>query len=167
MKEIRRNIFETNSSSVHAIVIKNDGKVVIPNHIQEIIEFEDPELDFGWERAYYTEAREKLAYLYEATVYFTDLRPVLLRYADEIGIHVLTSNVESDWCHIDHADEFGDIYKILKDIDSFKQFVFCPDSFITTGNDNDDMKEKDMTNVYFVLNKYSGLPNYTVYRKGN
>ena len=165
MKTKRSNIFETNSSSVHAIVVKTSGKVEIPKSLPEVICFSEGELDFGWEQDTYNTYLEKLAYLYSATIHFEDLRPILLRYSEEVGIHVLTSEGgdAEGWCGIDHCDEFTDIRKILKDLDSFKQFVFCPGSFITTGNDN----SSDEAEVYRVLREYSDNPEYTVYEKDN
>ncbi len=166
MKQTRKNLFETNSSSVHAIVVNTSGKVRVPRDLPEIICFSESDLNFGWESATYNDWSSKLAYLYSATITdsLKDLRPLLLRYAEEVGIHILTAEEHAEeWCGIDHSEELGDIREILKDLDSFKQFVFCSGSFVTTGNDNDE----DDAEVYSVLGRFSDKEGYVLYRKGN
>ena len=126
--------------------------------------FTESDLYFGWESNTYNDWSSKLAYLYSATIRLEDLRPLLLRYAEEVGIYVLTAEEDAEkWCGIDHSEELGDIRKILKDLDSFKQFVFCSGSFVTTGNDNDE----DDAEVYTVLGKFRDKEGYVLYEKGN
>ena len=64
--QIRRGVFETNSSSVHSIsIIKNDFKGSLPKKFTI-----DNDGTFGWETCVYDGALRKAAYLYQAIVYY-------------------------------------------------------------------------------------------------
>ena len=58
--QIRRCVFETNSSSVHTLsIVKNTNIKVFP----EKVIFEPD--DFGWENRSYTETSKKASYIWE------------------------------------------------------------------------------------------------------
>ena len=62
--QIRRGVFETNSSSVHSISItKNDFKGSLPKQFTI-----DNDGEFGWETCIYDGPSKKAAYLYQAIV---------------------------------------------------------------------------------------------------
>lgn len=68
--QIRRSVFETNSSSVHSIsIIKDDYKGDIPNKFEI-----DTEGEFGWEAATYEDSYNKGAYLFQAIVHYPAYR---------------------------------------------------------------------------------------------
>ena len=58
MQKIRKNVFETNSSSTHSICIAKDMELIIPTSIH----FEFGE--FGWEVDTLSSVYEKASYLY-------------------------------------------------------------------------------------------------------
>ena len=67
--QIRRGVFETNSSSVHSIsIIKDDFKGSLPK--QFII---DCDGEFGCEVDTFDDSSSKAAYLYQAIVYYPTL----------------------------------------------------------------------------------------------
>ena len=65
--QIRRGVFETNSSSVHSIsIIKDDFKSSLPTQFTI-----DCDGTFGWEVDTYDSPENKAAYLYQAIVSYT------------------------------------------------------------------------------------------------
>ena len=65
--QIRRGVFETNSSSVHSIsIIKDDFKSSLPTQFTIACDGE-----FGWEVDIYESPEDKAAYLYQAIVSYT------------------------------------------------------------------------------------------------
>ena len=65
--QIRRGVFETNSSSVHSIsIIKDDFKSSLPTQFTI-----DCDGEFGWEADIYESPEDKAAYLYQAIVSYT------------------------------------------------------------------------------------------------
>ena len=168
MKQIRKNIFETNSSSTHAIVIPRQAEITIPKLPKKL------ELDaeyFGWEKDTHDDWRTKLSYLVAAINctwrgdiskkdlnqvtenYYTTLR----EYLKDLGVEEFEFNKAS--C-IDHGYECGEFVEfVLSDPSRFHRYLFSQKSIIMTGNDNDDDAK-----VGFLV----GDPNkYDVFYKGN
>ena len=66
--QIRRGVFETNSSSVHSIsIIKDNFKGSLPKRF--VINCNG---EFGWEGDTYDDSTSKAAYLYQAIKYYTE-----------------------------------------------------------------------------------------------
>ena len=66
--QIRRGVFETNSSSVHSIsIIKDNFKGSLPKKF--VINCNG---EFGWEGDTYDDSSSKAAYLYQAIKYYTE-----------------------------------------------------------------------------------------------
>ena len=66
--QIRRGVFETNSSSVHSIsIIKDNFKGSLPKKF--VINCNG---EFGWEGDTYDDSASKAAYLYQAIKYYTE-----------------------------------------------------------------------------------------------
>ena len=64
--QIRRGVFETNSSSVHSIsIIKDNFKGSLPSQFTINCDGE-----FGWEVKTYDDTESKAAYLYQAILYY-------------------------------------------------------------------------------------------------
>ena len=66
--QVRNSVFETNSSSVHAISIFKDD--TYENYNGEYLEIEPGK--FGWEKDTYNDVYSKLSYLYAAYLEFVD-----------------------------------------------------------------------------------------------
>lgn len=157
MKQNRQGLFETNSSSVHAIVITTNNNIEIPKDLPPILEL--GEADFGWEVCKYDDLCSKLQYLYNACESCEIYKPRLDAFLSEVGIEM----VDYTPGYIDHGYDTADFLEfVFSDINNFKRYLFSPDSFIQTGNDNGCMDEVDE-----VDETYSSDPGYDVFFKGN
>lgn len=65
-KQVRKNIFETNSSSTHSIVVGNNGEDIYAG-LPRKLEFHGDE--FGWEHRLYTDTQTKADYLFTSLIY--------------------------------------------------------------------------------------------------
>ena len=171
-KQIRKNIFETNSSSTHAVSIFRGSNYVIP----ERIEIRPGE--FGWESREYSSPEAKLSYLYtwildkcrsyeynEVTEKYDDQYDYkkLKDYQYRIKSKLLDAGVKevefdkcNGWCdegYIDHSEELydDDLETILEGY--FLDYVFNPDSYIETGNDNNEYRVCEADNADFSFYK--------------
>ena len=183
--QIRKNCFETNSSSTHAICITKAG--VDMNNLPKHVTFEHGE--FGWENAEYSSVYSKASYLYQAICdcnYERDDKKeeMLNRISELLGTYGISCDFEESsdktWGdgYIDHAGETIDfVTAVLEDDDKLLRYLFG-DSMIITGNDNSDdyserMYVREGEDVYDwgVFPRYGGLKpefdDYEVYRKGN
>jgi hypothetical protein len=162
----RRGIFETNSSSTHALVIHS------LDYKKDDEERDIDVADFGWESKTYFSIEEKLSYLLTYAYTANDLPFYILlkntfpTYKFNIYIingHLIESsnlfnNLDSSYYspgNLDHAYEL-DISE-LKKPELLKAFVLGDENYVITGNDNNDLDIND--NI---------LPNpIIVIRKGN
>lgn len=191
-RQIRRGTFETNSSSTHAICItKSEYRHNSFSHI----DFEIGE--FGWENDEYDSLYNKASYLITAILSFDKdeadenlqkLKDIL--DSNNIGYTLPELKVNS-WeyegkkgyyydinGYIDHSGETKEFVEaVLSDSDRLFRFLFG-DSFIITGNDNDDsynnrmyVNEGEEETSWGAYTNYGGLKpefdNYEVYEKGN
>lgn len=172
MKQIRRSVFETNSSSVHSIsIIKSVDQYSIPQRI----EF-DNDSQFGWEVETYSDANSKANYLMSGIACSAKDQETLNRNVkllfdalESWGVKHNAPSFEyntyggSGWFSfggVDHAGELEEFVEIvLNDRNLLYNFLFGRESVIATGNDNDD---SDRSNPW-----QENDPNYYVYIKGN
>lgn len=190
--QVRRGTFETNSSSTHAICItKSEYRHNSFSHI----DFEIGE--FGWENDEYDSLYNKASYLITAILSFDKdeadenlqkLKDIL----DSNNIEYTFPELKVDsWeyegkkryyydinGYIDHSGETKEFVEaVLSDSDRLFRFLFG-DSFIITGNDNDDsynnrmyVNEGEEETSWGAYTNYGGLKpefdNYEVYEKGN
>jgi len=140
MKVIRRNVFETNSSSTHSIcVTKND----ILDQKQNRVEFDFGE--FGWEYNTLITVHGKASYLYTGIMSFDSSEINLIKLKeilDKNNIkYVFSKSANKEYFDSGYIDHYGDLInflKILDDEDKTMRFLFSSESFIITGNDNND-----------------------------
>ena len=149
MKQIRKNVFETNSSSCHSLVISKDDYG--PKHIPAYLNFNADE-DYGWERSCYSSTEDKVSYLYTAMLncdLSAQAKEFRRKLEEDFKIKIFVPDYKretskySDWefwnngGSVDHAEELVPfINEILEDDDKLKRFLFDPRSCIYTGNDN-------------------------------
>lgn len=144
-QQIRRNLFETNSSSVHSIVITKESLSDIPESLCITRK------EFGWENRTYSDIEDRVSYLYtgilecfkndEQERYINKLIEFLEKF--EIEVEIDHDN-DSDWYGIDHVYELTDFIKdIFNDEDYLFNYLFSPTSYIMTGNDNEDPNPYD------------------------
>ena len=179
MKQIRNNVFETNSSSTHSICISK-APVTIGKHIFFHIG------EYGWEKACVNTAD----YLYTAILEQNDSDELLnefksildshsIEYEFEKPIYSYSKDGTSKWLkygYIDHSDETREfIDAVLSDDDLLMRCLFG-DSWVYTGNDNqdDDPAGCDIAcDKYYdyysgiMDNPYHDEENYDYFYKGN
>lgn len=161
--QIRQGIFETNSSSTHAICISNKGNIKIPKEITFSLSYE-----FGWEWECYNDVDSKAAYLYLAMTYvvngsigqeveeFTNNVNKIRSWLKEDNINVNFDPVRIifySWgaCldrpgYLDHGDQTSEFVSwVLKSKQNLYNYLFNTNSCIATGNDNEE-RELDIPN---------------------
>lgn len=185
-KQIRWGVFETNSSSTHAICISTNhdtNKLKLP----DCASFARGE--FGWECRKLKSVWEKASYLYEAVLgtYCDDdakeklnhIEKILNKYNIKCDFEP-TSSEYWDGGYIDHVGE-DDMLEwlecMLSDDDTLLTYLFG-DAFVITGNDNSDefrdVMYKSLGKVdtdYGTWTEYGDLKKeyngYDIYYKGN
>lgn len=143
--KIRRNIFETNSSSTHSICVTQTDLL---DQLRDEIVFRVGE--FGWEYEKYNDPETKASYLYTAILemgredLLSNIRSILKRKGIECIFeepkYVIDNNGYKylDYGYIDHVYALDDFINICYDDDKLLKYLFSSQSFIITGNDNDD-----------------------------
>lgn len=182
-RQIRRSVYETNSSSTHAICIAKDGY-----ELKDHIDFHTGE--YGWECEEYGDLDNKASYLITAILSMdkeyadeklTRLKDILDEY--EITYTIPELNVKSyeygkekhyyydiGYDYIDHAGELKSwLDDLLSDSDKLFRYLFG-NSIIITGNDNGDSYRDKM----FIAEGYTlygdlkpEFDKYEIYEKGN
>jgi len=149
MKQVRQNVFETNSSSTHSICIAKDVDIELP----ESIYFGFGE--FGWECNTLDSISEKASYLYTglyANDRIDDVKKII-SLLEQKGVKVGFEEPvykTSTWTtepyeyldnggYVDHSYDLSDFLEaVCNDEQMLLNYLFSPLSFIITGNDNDD-----------------------------
>lgn len=149
-KSVRNEVFETNSSSVHAIVVNkqnmaiNNGSIVVVKPG-----------DYGWEFEEYRTPSQKLNYLWTAIVDNKENLDSWKEYIREAlnlseGVTFIDESEDTLSGYVDHAEELKDFLKDMrKDPDLLNKFIFG-DSYVITGNDN---SESAMPGVPSILDE--------------
>ena len=150
MIEIRAGIFETNSSSTHAICISYESpKLPVSENTYELYFGHG---DYGWENRILSDVLERASYLNEAINSFDDMKKVVYR---EKLIEILRKyNIRCNFAnnyfevtsygeecydsgYIDHGWETEEFVEaVLEDEDLLLRYLFSPNSMVVTGNDN-------------------------------
>lgn len=148
MLKIRKGMFETNSSSTHTIIVTDQN--CEPG---AIVDFRIGE--FGWKFERLDTVDEKASYLYTAAcIYYKrdvyqDLYEILSKYGVKCSctLPARFSN-EDDWLdngYIDHG-YCGDLPEFVRCMMTHNKalirYLFSPESFVVTGNDNCYEKEE-------------------------
>ena len=168
MIKIRRGVFETNSSSVHAMIISKRKPLVFQN-IKKV-NFHLGEYEWGYEELHTVD--EKASYLYTAACCFynKDAKdmilkalsglPVSCRFDKPLFVNYGDGEFYLDNGNVDHCDELENFLKdILHDKEMLRQYLFDDQSFVVIGNDNcDDERIEQAGEVDY--------PHY-YYEKGN
>lgn len=180
MIQSRKSIFETNSSSTHAITIANNGEDDFKKNLPEELVFEVGE--FGWEFVRYCDVQSRADYLFTAILYTSTcddyipkikdilskwnieaIFPEVIKKQSEYGAKgwydCLASEESGDnwgtYYYIDHGYELDDfLKKVCNDETLLMNYLFSDESFIATGNDNTDRELDCETNAKNVLLDY-------------
>ena len=147
MKKIRKGMFETNSSSTHTIIVTDRN--CEPGNL---VDFRIGE--FGWSFECLDTIGEKASYLYTLACdclgrdVYQDLYEVLIKYGVECSCSLPARFVEHngytylDNGYVDHCCEGKDfVDRMLSHEHILIRYLFSPDSFVITGNDNCDEED--------------------------
>lgn len=157
MKTIRKNIFETNSSSSHSLSLESnvkldDNLVADPDGVVRIEEGE-----FGWEWRKYNDAHTKASYCLTLCryndLYLDMLRDVIEDYTKH-QVEFIT-----DCGYIDHQSSDND--EMFSSRETLKDFIFSTENYLFTGNDNDD-PEPNFYDKEGTVYKYKVITNEKV-----
>ena len=159
--QIRRGVFETNSSSVHSICITTEDEF---EYFPAEVVFTPGE--FGWESGEYRDLESKASYLWTAIVNYTadadSYKEKITTTLDKHGIKAIfvgaiPGEYYSATGYIDHGCETLDFTKdVVNDEDRLMQYLFSDRSYVATGNDNDDtIPYIDATYPHEIYNKYN------------
>ena len=135
MIQIRNHLFETNSSSVHALVIPKDQKISIPDSVT--LRYGS----YGWEG---DTCYDTLDYVYTACRDRNDVEVAkLISYLKLKGVtHIeVMNNTGEDG--IDHSYEVP-LEDLFANDNLLDRFIFGNASYVRTGNDNDDDMDPSM-----------------------
>ena len=127
MINIRKRVFETNSSSTHSICISKDTPIK-----SDTITLRRDE--YGWEEGCYD-----LADYFYTAVCLLEREEELMSILKALNITPVIANPDSkefDDYYIDHYDECSDfVDAVLNDVDLLLRVLFS-DAVVYTGNDN-------------------------------
>lgn len=173
MIKIRRNVFETNSSSVHSIVVCNEA--LDDNHAPFIF-FRLGE--FGWSMDFLDDDWDRASYFYTAACALRqhDVKNEIIDLLTPLGIDCNFDEenppryTDYGWLYfldnggIDHVDECQEfVDTLMNDGEMLARFLLDDRSFIVTGNDNcDDIdrewmkKKEEKANTYAHMTFYKG-----------
>ena len=148
MIKIRRNVFETNSSSVHSIVICNEP---LENHHPDFVFFALGE--FGWSMGVLDDSWARASYFYTAACSLLehDVKDEIIELLTPLGIDCIFDEDDPpkyvtfgnhnflDHGGIDHVDECKDfVDALMHNGEMLARFILDDRSFVVTGNDNCD-----------------------------
>ena len=141
MRKIRNDIFETNSSSTHVIVVKSRTRDKRPIKVNPAWYGE-----FGWEWDKWYSIEDKLAYMvrclvcydYDENTLEERINPIQERLHN-LGIDFETPTYEEyKNGYVDHEDWYQEeIKNIYDDDEELLDFLLGEYSYIEGGNDND------------------------------
>lgn len=153
MRQERRGVFETNSSSAHSICIATNRNTELSYPAKLVFRCED----FGWGFDRLDTPEEKAAYLYASFLNLysrekaQDVMAFIMETLDSVGVECefdeavyhnygsgsYVVNASIDHCGEDDHQRFVD--KTTSNKGRLLRYLFSEDSFVLTGNDNSDM----------------------------
>lgn len=148
MRQERRCVFETNSSSTHSVCITTERRTELVYPEKLVFRCKD----FGWKYQCLTTPEEKAAYLYASILSLQSRKDAensknkIFAILSEIGIECEFEQAKyfgSGWCenaYVDHAgeDEHLDfVTRVLNNRGRLLRYLLSSESFVLTGNDNE------------------------------
>ena len=145
MIQVRKGVFETNSSSTHSIAIPRSCSSTI-----NWIYFQIGEFGWGWESVdpadyFYTAIHETSETMAELKEKLERLKDILIDYDIEYDFEYVDCKENNGWLshdgYIDHGNELKDfVDELLNDGDKLVRFL--SGGLVFTGNDNSDTEER-------------------------
>lgn len=151
MRQVRRNVFETNSSSTHSICIATSRNTELTYPAKMYFRCED----FGWARDKLISPEDKAAYLYASFLSLNsrdkaqEIMAFIMKTLDSVGVECefetpiyrnygggefYVQNASVDHCGEDDHQRFVD--KTTSNKGRLLRYLFSNESFVLTGNDN-------------------------------
>ena len=133
-RKIRKGVFETNSSSVHSLVISNEGREPSEFKLNKDGEIEIDFGQFGKDKRIYTSQYDKLSYLITCLYYlsgweisdiydrreFREIQEAICKYTGATEIKIIGEQEPE----IDHQSQPYDGIEIINVYDKVINFVF-------------------------------------------
>lgn len=159
-RQIRTGVFETNSSSVHALCIakKPVSQKDYPDHIDFCFG------EFGWNMNDYDNMQDRADYLYTAIQMFDDCNTMIRHLSEVLGARGISFTFapyhSKEGGRIDHCECVeGFVRSLMEDDDKLIRFLFG-ESRIVTGNDQYDA-------LWDYIDKNVDESKYDIYYKYN
>jgi len=173
MVQKRQHLFETNSSSTHTIVIANNSDDDFKNGLPKQLEFKPGQ--FGWELDRHQTVEERASYLFTAILCNSMCKeyiPIITETLKKWDIEAVFPKIikkhyaytktayeaikdDNGFYYVDHCGLLEDfIRKVCNDEVLLMNYLFSDESFIVTGNDNDDECVDDTTKAKNILLDY-------------
>lgn len=148
MRQERRCVFETNSSSTHSVCITTERKAELAYPEKLVFRCRD----FCWEYQRLSTPDEKADYLYASILSLQSREEAensknkIYAMLGELGIECEFEQAKyfgDGWCenaHVDHAgedDHLGFVNRVLSNRGRLIRYLFSNQSFVLTGNDNE------------------------------
>lgn len=141
MINIRKNIFETNSSSTHSITLSDEDNndilgTIVPDGAG-IIRLAGG--SFGWEWFKSNDPLDKANYCLVDCRSHPDLINILVEVikehtgADAVDVSAILD--KANYCYVDHQSQ-GTTLNLFENKNLLKNFIFNPKCWMFTGNDN-------------------------------
>jgi hypothetical protein len=132
-KNIRKAVFETNSSSTHSVHIDNETILLdtslVPNEEGELYFYGN---DYGWEVESYNDAHSKIDYV--SLLINPEQEKMLVDVIKEqTGAKEVNFKKEG---YVDHGSEHGIVGEAFTDKETLRNYIFNMNSFLFTTNDN-------------------------------
>jgi len=133
--QIRKSIFETNSSSTHSVVVDGGTDYEVPEIKEDIIVINGNEFGWGYEQLKKWKSKAEYcatyAFLYGREKDVTLLKQVIEDYTNKKVVF----NVDKEDHYIDHQS-IDSAEEAFAEYASLKNLIFGKESYITIDNDN-------------------------------
>ena len=162
-RNIRKGVFETNSSSTHSIVISQETPHIYDTIHPDgngAIQLTGGEFGWSWER--FDDAFTKACYCAvdqeNNGVNINMLKEVLMEHtgAKEVTLEFSTDYNHAHWSYVDHQS-YGTSSEAFGSKEMLKDFIFNPLSVLFTGNDNSEapsnffVNDRDIPYIPYLL----------------
>lgn len=148
---VRRSVFETNSSSTHCLCYISGSSTKKPPKKLHLIC-----VDYGWEYEIIKGTESKANYLYSLCLSLGLEEEFKEAIEEALPETEITYGKPDDNIGIDHCKDKSKLLEIMISRKNFKKFLLN-NSFIVTGNDNDDY------DVVEIAEKRAGKSKHIIY----
>jgi hypothetical protein len=151
MKKIRKSVFETNSSSTHSICVAEGDlsllmdRSLIPND-KGILLISPSNKEFGWEIVDYYDAETKAYYCFldQCTNNPENFKKLVNVIREQTGAKQVMFDYDYNADEFDYSNGYIDHQSLGtasdlfegSDVEILRQFIFNPESYLHTDNDN-------------------------------